>query len=246
VYVEYLTSMMPLMMVKGGQDWDAAMAMVDEALEHGSMELSPGLHHGCRYWYKVLRGEDTAEVVAEMARVLAASDLDPFLRFDHVAAYELMLVGRDVEAIEAFRRAIPAVGFSAEEAMLGLAMAAFVGRDLEATRDAQRHLRDSASAGNAHDATRTFSAAVVAALEGRNEEAVQDFVQAVDRYREAGWHFVVAEVQALAVRAMPGRPEFEGWASEARERFEQLRATPFLRWLDDAGDTAEREEVMTS
>jgi tetratricopeptide (TPR) repeat protein len=246
VHVHYLTSMMPLMMVEGGQDWDDAIAMVDEALEHGSVEFSPGLDHGCRYWYKVLRGEDTAEVVAEMARVLAASDLDPFLRFDHVAAYELMLVGRDVEAIEAFRRAIPAVGFSAEEAMQGLAMAACVGRDLEAARDAQRHLRDSASAGNAHDATRTFSAAVVAALEGRNEEAVQDFVQAVDRYREAGWHFVVAEVQALAVRAMPGRPEFEGWASEARDRFEQLRATPFLRWLDDAGDTAEREEVMTS
>jgi len=234
-YVEWATGSIPLVGVEAGRDWDAMAQMAMEGLASVRSDFAREIHLTALYGLEAMRGEDTTDRVAELRGCLQDSHGAPFLSSAHFAVYEQLLAGREREAV--------ASGGAAIEVMSGAyrvhgywcyALSAAKAHDLEATRDAQRRLLDDDAAGIAFAAVRSFAAASVAVLEERSDEAVAGFGEAVRLFREAGWLFAVAMAQTVALDLLPERHEFEGWADEARRRFEHLGARPWSRMLEAA------------
>jgi len=84
-------------------------------------------------------------------------------------------------------------------------------------------------------AGRSETEAGLAALEGREADAVAGFVEAMRQWRELGARYVLA-VAGLGMVTMLGghHPEARQAADEALEIFKSLAAEPFLRLLDSA------------
>ena len=77
--------------------------------------------------------------------------------------------------------------------------------------------------------------AAIAAMEGRTADAVAGFRDAARRQEDLGNHFERALCQLTMVTLLgPGVPEALDAAKEARVLFTEVRATAFLRLLDDA------------
>jgi hypothetical protein len=83
-------------------------------------------------------------------------------------------------------------------------------------------------------ADRRSGAAVLAALEGDAEAALDGYRAATDIYRSVGWHFFVARLIHDAVRLLGAETVGEELIAEARETFESVGARPYLAWLDEA------------
>jgi tetratricopeptide (TPR) repeat protein len=73
----------------------------------------------------------------------------------------------------------------------------------------------------------------IAALEGRRDEAIAGYRDALKRYREIGFDFEVArgELDMLMLLG-PDLPEARAAAEEARAVFERVGARPYLERLD--------------
>lgn len=69
---------------------------------------------------------------------------------------------------------------------------------------------------------------------GNRAEALIGFRDAVSRYRVLTAHFEVARAILDAIELMPDEPDVRGWADEARDIFERLRAAPYLERLEAA------------
>ncbi len=82
-------------------------------------------------------------------------------------------------------------------------------------------------------AARAWIHAGIAALEGRSDQAIAGFADALDRYEAIRWGFLRA-IAALDFVAMvgPDEPHARSAADDARTLFESLRAAPFLGRLD--------------
>jgi class 3 adenylate cyclase/tetratricopeptide (TPR) repeat protein len=110
------------------------------------------------------------------------------------------------------------------------------GRDLDAARRiAERLDRTPDARETAPSAERAAAWAGVAALEGRREEALAGYRDAVRRLRAIGYDFEVARVQLDAALLLGVEaPELRAGADEARAVFERVRARPYLERLDAA------------
>jgi hypothetical protein len=84
-------------------------------------------------------------------------------------------------------------------------------------------------------ASRAAAWAGIAALEGRRDEAIADYRDALKGYREIGYDFQLARVE-LDMLMLLGRdlPEAHAAAEEARAVFERVGARPYLERLDAA------------
>jgi hypothetical protein len=77
--------------------------------------------------------------------------------------------------------------------------------------------------------------AAIAAMDGRTAEAVAAFRDAARRQEDLGNHLARALCQLTMVTLLgPGVPEALDAAEDARALFTDLRAKPFLRFLDRA------------
>jgi hypothetical protein len=142
--------------------------------------------------------------------------------------------GRPTAALATIRQALPALGQIRSLGYWELLAIGAARRDIELVREAVAGLEDEGMITNVYVALRAAATGTLAALEDRTEDAVASFATAVERFQAAGWLYLVAFVQRLALELLPREPAFEGWADEARDRFELLGAKPDLRLLDEA------------
>jgi tetratricopeptide (TPR) repeat protein len=188
-----------------------------------------------RAYLVVLRGEEASQAMAELRAVSEELGADEIRAGAEVLRAEYLLrQGRPGEALSVAREALPGLGQNVEIGRWAMLVAGVQLRDLDIVREAEALLRDDANISNAYVATRAAAAGILAALEGRTDEAITGFREGVARFTMAGWHYHTARVQTLALSLMPGEPAFTGWADEARARFERLGAAPDLRQLDEA------------
>ncbi len=221
--------------VEAGEDWDTAMRDIDDLLDEVDEITAREELLNARAYLVVLRGEEASQALVELQAVSEELGADEVRAGAEVLRAEhLLRQGRPGEALSVAREALPGLGQNVELGRWAMLVAGVQLRDLDIVREAEALLRDDANISNAYVATRAAAAGILAALEGRTDEAITGFREGVARFTMTGWHYHTARVQTLALSLMPGEPAFTGWADAARARFERLGAAPDLRLLDEA------------
>jgi tetratricopeptide (TPR) repeat protein len=221
--------------IYAGVDWDAGLAVLDEARQRSLSNADRARLLWIREVIMTWRGEDTSGRDAELlATIEGVSDSDFQAWSFMLPAIRAMLAGRHEEAIDGFRRAIPLAVQQISDARIGLVRAAHWAGDLEAARESSREADAESYEGLYIDAERALARAGVAALEGRRDDAVAGFRESVELSRRHGSLFDMAMTQLSALILLPDEPAWSDWVAEVRERFETVKSPPLLARLDEA------------
>ena len=216
-------------------DWDGALAEMDGAL---SDDLDPGT----RMWIlsneliiRASRGEALDEGIAELDRLASVStDLGSTIGTKDTKANAAQANGRLADAQDHWLE-IAAVWPSAAPASYYQA-----GRPALWSGDigALRRYRDALDATGFHgpvvEARRATMNAGIAALEGRNREALAAYLEALGAWRDLRIVWEEALTGLDMVTALDHKvPEVRAVADSTRQIFERLGARPYLARLDD-------------
>ena len=223
--------------IAAGSEWDAELAILDEALSATGTTAPADRHRmlGIGTIIRMSRGEDASATVKELEALFAQIG-------DPAAGMGLALVranwaaeqGRYADAFDEFMRGADI--FPAYELLVvppAMRSALWL-RDQTRAATAVARLEASLFTGRFAIASLVWARAGLVALRGHRLEAVKGFKDAVERLRALGQEFEVALVILDAIFLMPGEPEVRTWADEARAIFERLRAKPSLGRLDAA------------
>lgn len=217
-----------------GDGWDAALAAVTEALATARdlSEEAGILAAACYLW--VARGDATDDALGRLE--VAAGQLS-----DPIAAAQLHFLKGDRaldrgDYAEACDEMVRAAG---SKMMAGIYLAEAVRpalwqRDaIRARAVAERLDADPDAHATVSRVNRAAAWAGIAALEGRRDEAIAGYRDALKRYREIGYDFQVARVDLdMLMLLSPDLPEAGAVAEEARAVFERVGARPYLERLD--------------
>jgi hypothetical protein len=229
-----------------GLDWDAGVRLLEFEVERARSASDRGRLLAILAGILINRGQ--APSVPEHEREWLTPDMGR-LDYEYLSAYlpalEALVEGRYAESIAQFRGAASSASPYASDARLGLALAAQYAADLEAAREALAVMADEPFAGTFIDAVRLLAEAGVAGLEGRTLEALDAYRDAVERFRRIGARFEVANVQMAALSMLPGERSIDGWADEARERYEVVKSPPLLERLDEVLAARERARATS-
>jgi hypothetical protein len=183
----------------------------------------------------VYRGEDIAATLAEwdeLPESLSDPDIDAW---SHLLPAVARLFGdRPQDAVPGIRAALAVSVQQATDARLALMRAAQWAGDIELAREALGLSEAAADLGRYMDAERALGRAGVAALEGRQGEALAAFRECIDVTRRWGCGLELALSQLCAIALPPDEDSIASSADEARAFFEQARMTPLLQRLDEA------------
>jgi tetratricopeptide (TPR) repeat protein len=222
-----------------GEGWDEALA-IDQARDAGPGReglsdvdvirslFSSGLLLGAR-------GESTDALIDRMAP-LAATVADPVGPSSlHLLTAERALLAGDYPT--AFVEGIAAAGWAdmAPFFMALIVRAALWSGDVDRAMSARSFCETVRTNDAFVAAARHAADGAVAALEGRDAEAVVAFVAAIGGYRAVhGDYFAALTALDLLIAVGPGHAVAREAAAEARELLERVGATPYLRRLDEA------------
>jgi class 3 adenylate cyclase/tetratricopeptide (TPR) repeat protein len=213
-------------------DWEWVLEQTSHAItdepEVDYVARLPNLH------VRGLRGESVDAELDELNAPLAAA-----LEGQAIAALEdarsdiLMSLGEFAEArrlaISSYTRG-PAPD---NQSLIRASRLACWTGDLSGAREALERMGD--MTGRVVAAGRSETEAGVAALEGREADAVGGFLDAMRRWRELGARYALALAGLGMVTMLGGRhPEARQAADEARGIFTALGAEPYVRLLDNA------------
>jgi hypothetical protein len=95
-------------------------------------------------------------------------------------------------------------------------------------------------------AQRLNATAMLAAVDGRPHEAIADMREARSIFKHIGVDFDDATYVVLTVSLLPDEPEVRAWAEEVRPLLVELRAAPWLGFLDAAMARGTTTETATS
>jgi tetratricopeptide (TPR) repeat protein len=218
-----------------GLDWDAAIAMLERQIPESNAMSDRGRLMAVREHIIAWRGQEDPESAAER-RQLTATVSDPDVSFwDQIGPAVLALVeGRYEEAERRFRESIRRPSQNSTDGRMGLILAAHLARDPAAAQEAIEAMEQEPYAGHYADGMRALAQAGLAALQGRDEEALEAYRLSLDELGHSGARFQVALVQLDALSLLPDEPAIAGWANEARARFEVLSSPPLLERLEEA------------
>lgn len=216
--------------------WDAILAESDSgSADDPGSPLDKARHAAILGIFKSARGESTdAELatleamstqVSDHYAAAAAHSLRGSRAFDRgdyaEAVDESLLATEDVELARYFL----------EDAL----RAAVWGHDLARAREVAERLDADRSTGTAMAASRLAARAGVAALEGRLDEAIAGYREAMSLLRSIGADFPLASLALDFVQVVGGsHPAAREAAAEARPIFERIKARPYLERLDAA------------
>jgi tetratricopeptide (TPR) repeat protein len=217
-----------------GGGWDATLVAVAEALATARdlSEEAGILAAACFLW--VARGDATDDALGRL-EVAAGQLSDPIaaaqlhflkgdralLRGDYAEACEEMVRAADLKAM--------AVIYLAEAVRPALwqrnaIRVRVIAERLDAHPDAHATVSR---------VDRAAAWAGIAALEGRRDEAIAGYRDALKRYREIGYDFQVARVELDMLMLLgPDLPDARAAAEEARAVFERVGARPYLERLN--------------
>ena len=217
-----------------GLDWDASLRMLDAEIETSLADGDRGRLIAVRELVMAWRGEESSELTAERRRLLAnVSDPDVVLWDKLSPATRALVGGRYDEAVRLYADAALTLGQNTTDARYGYILSSHLARDLEAARGARDSMADESFAGSFIDGMRLLAAAGLAALEDRPVEALVGYRDAITRLRSSGARFSVAQAQLDALVTLPDERSIDGWADEARERFEVVKSPALLERLDE-------------
>jgi len=222
---------------QAGEDWDAGLAIAEEALAAARSPVDEAAVLGIRSIILVARGESTdadaerldaiASASGNTMTIAAAASLHgdrAFWRGEYHVAFDEMVRAADTE------HALTAIYL--DDAM----RPALWGGDPPAARATADRLDADPGAGAAlQTANRIAARAGIAALEGRREDALAGYRDARGRYRDLRLGFKLACVSLdMVVLLGLDDPEVRSAADEARTTFERLGARPYLDRLEAA------------
>ena len=224
------------------QDWDAAMAgAVDDELDEQG-----GLDEVRRVSVSALiesaRGDSTD---ASMARLEALENQvsDPYAKAavhvlrSHRAFHRSDYATAMAEATTAADAYPDLSAYFIQNAL----HSALWAHDLPAVRDVAARLDADLTTGPNIEGFRLAAHAAIAALEGRMDEAIVGYREALSRHRSVGADYDLATAALDFVAIVGGdHPATREAAAEARTIFERVRAQPYLALLDAAMSAPER------
>ncbi|MGI8928285.1 MAG: hypothetical protein ACR2H0_02290 [Candidatus Limnocylindrales bacterium] len=132
-----------------------------------------------------------------------------------------------LDAVEAWHDTAPLV------LPWALRAAAYSG-NLAGAHDAGRLLDEHPSTGALARTGQLGGAAIVAALEGRTQDAVNEFRAAIELMHQMGMEFSAALLTVDALKLLPDQDPPRQWAVDARALFERLDATACLALLNES------------
>lgn len=221
-------------------EWDWVDAILDEWLEVESDEAFWVELHIDRALLQAHRGLDSAAEI-DLAARRRATITDP-----QYESYELfaravagLLAGEYAEAIEHAERAVAITGYFTPLAYPVAARAALWAGDASTARRLLEAQTSATYWGPVLEADGTRIRAGIAALEGRANEALTGFLDAIRAYEQLALPFEVAAAAVDMAVLLPGAatesPAAAAVVATARETLTRLGAGPFLVRLDGAG-----------
>jgi tetratricopeptide (TPR) repeat protein len=212
-------------------DWDWAAALVDEWLELATDDPVWFEMYVDRALLSAHRGLDPTADLEASAR-LRSGTTDP-----QNESYELyasavwsLASGEFATAIEHMERCVEITAYFAPLAYPLAARAALWNGDADGARRFDDRLAALRFGGQALEADRTRTAAGIAALEGRPDEALAGFGDALRAYRRLGLSFEDAATAVDMAGVLPGAPDVPG----ALETLTRLGAQPYVARLTAA------------
>ncbi|MGH2466184.1 MAG: hypothetical protein ACRDGL_00390, partial [Candidatus Limnocylindrales bacterium] len=185
--------------------------------------------------FLALRGEPSEEVAAEVARVYGGyHDVQSIQELEAMNALRAFAAGDLDKAFQSWLQAGHINAF-APVYFLNAARAALWAGNADRAREALTRFETAGVHGPGYHAFRRTVVAGIAALEGRQDEALPAYREALREWRDLGAAFDQALVAIDMVELLPGpSADLAGIAAAARDVLVQLQARPFIERLDAA------------
>ena len=223
-----------------GEDWDGALAHLEETLSEDAPVADRTRALTIRAMILVERDED-ARSALDQAVTAAAAHPEPQVTaaIAWVKAQAALNSGQLAE-VAPLSESVIEHWTDFARSTLPIAIRANLAADRRDEFERLAARLEAIPSSSAFDrAGRAWVAACRAALDGHTALAVAGFRAAKDMYREAGFRLYEAETIVDALRLLPDQPEVLRWEPDARAIFERLKAGALLRMLDDAASRAE-------
>ncbi len=219
-----------------GHDWEPAIATIEEALAATSEPLDRLRLCAAQLAIWASRGRPTEDIWARMEQdAVGLSDPVGLSAVELARGHRALVGGDAVVAHAAFIRAADTSGSLAGTFLPDALRAALWQRDQAGVRVAADRLDADPDTSACMQANRITARAGIAALEGRRDDAVTAYGEALRRFRALGLDFELARTALdLVLLVGPGTPEAVAAANEARTIFDRLGARPYLERLDAA------------
>jgi class 3 adenylate cyclase/tetratricopeptide (TPR) repeat protein len=218
-----------------GRAWDRAIELTDETLASSPPAYDRARALLTKSLLLARRGEDLDQLVAVCAAAAEGiHDGQITGALDFVRSEVAIAQGRLAEAHAASVRALDDWKDSAPFVLQRALHAAAISRRLADAQQIKRILDEYPSGTPTAVAARTWAAAVVDGIDGRQQESLRGLRSAFETFRAIGLGFDAATVVVSALRLWPGEAEVAGWAPQARAIFEGVGARPYLEMLDQA------------
>ena len=217
-------------------DWDWALGEIKGGMESAPGEVERAELTISRLMIGSLRGEDLAEEARWLERVIGGSDEKAWREELLEARFWVAFgAGRLSDAYDAATAHGQVHSDEASQVLPNAAICALWDRDRERAIAALAALDSAVAHGPVVDMHRRTIQAGLAALEGRPEEALLAFREALAGWRDLGspWREALTAI-TLATLLDPADPDVRAAAEAAREILVRLGATPFIARLDAA------------
>jgi tetratricopeptide (TPR) repeat protein len=217
-------------------DWDWAVALLQE---WAAVDLPPANRLEFTVDQAILdalRGNDPAPAIDSMESLLADLTDPQFQSYRSLAiAWAALASGRLQDAQRAARLAVETTPYFAPLAWPLAARAALWEGDVAALRELLVSMRDERSRGQALSADQLTLGAGLAALEGREAEALATYREAMRAWQGLGleWDEALCAIDMTSVLD-PAEPEVQAAADRARAILTRLGAKPMLERLASA------------
>jgi class 3 adenylate cyclase/tetratricopeptide (TPR) repeat protein len=218
-----------------GKDWDRALELLDETLTSSPSAYDRARAMLTRGLLLARRGVDMSRLVPEAAAASAGiNDGQIVGGLDYVRADVALFEGRFADSHQAALDAIAQWRDSEPFVLQPALHAAVMTRHLANAQLIKQRLDAYPSGTPTAVAARAWAGAVVAALEGRPQEALRGMYEAYELFRQIQLNYDAATLVVDALHLFPDEAEVRAWVPDARALFESLGAQPFLRLLEEA------------
>ncbi|MGH2357577.1 MAG: ATP-binding protein, partial [Candidatus Limnocylindria bacterium] len=218
-----------------GDDWTGLLTLIDEELAAARTPADESRLLGVSSFVRASRGEPTAEAVSRLEQLdLQVNDSQLAAGLDLARGERGLWEGDLAASHDAFVRAADASTVETYSLPMAARAALWMG-DVERARAVAARLEAAPFSGRVAQVELIAVRAGIAALEGREAEAIEGYREALRQRRALELHFDTARTALDYVLLVgPNAPGAREAAEEARAVFERLGARPYLNRLQEA------------
>jgi class 3 adenylate cyclase/tetratricopeptide (TPR) repeat protein len=218
-----------------GREWDMHLAAMREALEGATLTSDRARLITLIGIYERTRAERMDEIVADLEALVGDSTEEDDQFLISMSRAEVAMLKGDSRRAHRLGMEMVAKNPQNPEVPGLLAMqAAVLSRDPALIRDAAEMTASLRLTGAWTTAQRHVARAMLAAVDGRPADAIDEMRDARAILKRLGVDFEDAMYVVLAATLLPDEPEVRGWAEDVRPLLTELRAAPWLAFLDEA------------